>query len=67
MQDGVVNTLTVEGGTLGNMCDKKTVTVYIRPQRYTKKSGVFAEVEGRTNIANIVYYIYNSLYRLMNL
>lgn len=42
--DGIVNTLTAAWGAFGNVCDKKTVTVYIRPQRYTKK---FMDESGR--------------------
>lgn len=42
--DGVVNTLTAAWGAFGNLCEKKIVTVYIRPQRYTKK---FMDASGR--------------------
>ena len=31
------NTLTAAWGTLGNVWEKKTATIYIRPQRHTKK------------------------------
>ena len=41
---GVANTLTAAWGGFGNVCDKKVVTVYIRPQRYTKK---FIDASGR--------------------
>ncbi len=42
--DGVANTLTCAWGAFGNVAEKKTVTVYIRPQRYTKK---FMDASGR--------------------
>lgn len=42
--EGKVNTLTAAWGAFGNICEKKTVTVYIRPQRYTKK---FMDESGR--------------------
>lgn len=42
--DGVVNTLTAAWGAFGNVCEKQTVTVYIRPQRHTKK---FMDASGR--------------------
>jgi flavin reductase (DIM6/NTAB) family NADH-FMN oxidoreductase RutF len=42
--DGIVNALTAGWGALGNVWEKKTVTVYIRPQRYTKK---FMDASGR--------------------
>jgi hypothetical protein len=35
-KDGT-NTLTAAWGAFGNVWEKKTVTIYIRPQRYTKK------------------------------
>ena len=35
--DTGVNTLTAAWGAFGNVWEKKTVTIYIRPQRYTKK------------------------------
>ena len=41
---GVANTLTAAWGGLGNLCWKSTATVYIRPQRYTKK---FMDASGR--------------------
>jgi flavin reductase (DIM6/NTAB) family NADH-FMN oxidoreductase RutF len=41
---GVTNTLTAAWGGFGNVCNKKAVTVYIRPQRYTKK---FIDASGR--------------------
>lgn len=41
---GKVNALTAGWGALGNVWEKKTVTVYIRPQRYTKK---FMDESGR--------------------
>lgn len=43
-KDGVANTLTAAWGGFGNVCEKKTATVYIRPQRYTKK---FMDASGR--------------------
>mgnify|MGYP004655241705 CR=1 FL=1 len=42
--NGKVNTLTAGWGALGNVWEKKTITVYIRPQRYTKK---FMDESGR--------------------
>jgi len=32
-----INTLTAAWGSFGNVWEKKIVTIYIRPQRYTKK------------------------------
>jgi flavin reductase (DIM6/NTAB) family NADH-FMN oxidoreductase RutF len=32
-----INTLTAAWGAFGNVWEKKTITIYIRPQRYTKK------------------------------
>lgn len=43
-KDGVVNTLTAGWGALGNLCEKKTATVFIRPQRHTKQ---FMDASGR--------------------
>ena len=43
-EKGAANTLTAAWGGFGNVCNKKTVTVYIRPQRYTKK---FIDASGR--------------------
>lgn len=43
-KDGKVNTLTAGWGAFGNVWEKKTVTVYIRPQRYTKE---FIDASGR--------------------
>ena len=37
MKDGVVNTMTASWGGLGVIWNKNVVTVYIRPQRYTKE------------------------------
>lgn len=42
--DGKANTLTAGWGALGNVWEKKTLTVYIRPQRHTKK---FMDASGR--------------------
>jgi flavin reductase (DIM6/NTAB) family NADH-FMN oxidoreductase RutF len=42
--EGVTNTLTAAWGGFGNVCNKKAATVYIRPQRYTKK---FIDKSGR--------------------
>jgi hypothetical protein len=42
--EGVTNTLTAAWGGFGNVCNKKVATVYIRPQRYTKK---FIDKSGR--------------------
>jgi len=42
--EGVTNTLTAAWGGFGNVCNKKVATVYIRPQRYTKK---FIDASGR--------------------
>ncbi|MDD3403710.1 MAG: flavin reductase family protein [Hespellia sp.] len=42
--DGVVNTLTAGWGALGNLCEKQTAIVYIRPQRHTKQ---FMDASGR--------------------
>jgi len=42
--NGTVNTLTAAWGGLGNVCGKSAATVYIRPQRYTKK---FMDASGR--------------------
>lgn len=42
--DGKANTLTAAWGGFGNVCEKRTATVYIRPQRYTKK---FMDASGR--------------------
>ena len=42
--DGKANTLTAGWGALGNVWEKKTLTVYIRPQRHTKK---FIDESGR--------------------
>jgi Conserved protein/domain typically associated with flavoprotein oxygenases, DIM6/NTAB family len=33
---GNINGLTAAWGPFGNVCEKPTVTIYIRPQRYTK-------------------------------
>lgn len=41
---GKVNTLTCGWGALGNLCEKKTAIVYIRPQRHTKE---FMDASGR--------------------
>ena len=41
---GVANTLTAGWGALGNVWEKKTLTVYIRPQRHTKQ---FMDASGR--------------------
>lgn len=35
-KDGVVNTMTASWGNLGVVWNKNVITVYIRPQRYTK-------------------------------
>ncbi|MDD3184396.1 MAG: flavin reductase family protein [Anaerostipes sp.] len=43
-KDGRVNTLTAGWGALGNLCEKKTAIVYIRPQRHTKQ---FMDASGR--------------------
>ncbi|WP_295361911.1 hypothetical protein [uncultured Pseudoramibacter sp.] len=43
-KDGRVNALTATWGAFGNVWEKKTVTVYIRPQRYTKQ---FMDAAGR--------------------
>lgn len=43
-KDGKANALTAGWGAFGNVWEKKTVTVYIRPQRYTKK---FMDAAGR--------------------
>ncbi|HBF14506.1 MAG TPA: flavin reductase [Clostridiales bacterium] len=42
--NGTTNTLTAGWGALGNVWEKKTLTVYIRPQRHTKK---FMDESGR--------------------
>ena len=42
--EGTVNTLTCGWGALGNLCEKKTAIVYIRPQRHTKQ---FMDASGR--------------------
>lgn len=34
---GKTNALTAAWGGFGNVCEKRTATVYIRPQRYTKR------------------------------
>lgn len=34
---GQTNALTAAWGAFGNLCEEPTMTVYIRPQRYTKK------------------------------
>ncbi len=43
--DEGINTLTAAWGAFGNVWEKKTITIYLRPQRYTKKfidnSGMF--------------------------
>lgn len=44
---GKANTLTAAWGALGNVWEKKTLTVYIRPQRYTKK---FMDASGRFTV-----------------
>ena len=36
-KDGVVNTMTASWGQLGHLWGKNVMTVYIRPQRYTKE------------------------------
>lgn len=36
-KDGKVNTMTIGWGNLGIVWQKKVVTVYVRPQRYTKE------------------------------
>ena len=36
-RNGKSNTLTAAWGGFGNVCERPTATVYIRPQRYTKK------------------------------
>ena len=41
---GEANTLTAGWGALGNVWEHKTITVYIRPQRYTKQ---FMDASGR--------------------
>lgn len=41
---GIVNALTAGWGTFGNLWEKKVVTVYIRPQRNTKK---FMDASGK--------------------
>ena len=41
---GVANTLTAGWGALGNVWEKKTLTVYIRPQRHTNQ---FMDASGR--------------------
>ncbi len=43
-KDGKANALTAGWGALGNVWEKKTATVYIRPQRYTKE---FMDASGR--------------------
>lgn len=43
-QEGKTNALTAAWGAFGNVCEKKTATLYIRPQRYTKK---FMDESGR--------------------
>jgi flavin reductase (DIM6/NTAB) family NADH-FMN oxidoreductase RutF len=42
--NGTTNALTAAWGGFGNVCEKPVVTVYIRPQRYTKK---FIDASGR--------------------
>lgn len=42
--NGKANALTAGWGALGNVWEKKTITVYIRPQRHTKK---FMDASGR--------------------
>jgi len=42
--NGETNCLTAAWGALGNVWEKKTATVYIRPQRHTKK---FMDESGR--------------------
>lgn len=42
--EGKARTLTAGWGALGNVWEKKTVTVYIRPQRHTK---TFMDASGR--------------------
>ena len=36
-KDGVVNTMTASWGQLGHLWGKNVMTVYIRPQRYTRE------------------------------
>ncbi len=36
-KDGKVNTMTVSWGSMGHLWNKDVVTVYVRPQRYTKE------------------------------
>ena len=43
-KEGKTNALTAAWGALGNVCEKKTAIVYIRPQRYTKR---FMDESGR--------------------
>ena len=43
-KSGKTNALTAAWGGLGNVCEKKVATVYIRPQRYTKR---FMDESGR--------------------
>jgi Conserved protein/domain typically associated with flavoprotein oxygenases, DIM6/NTAB family len=42
--NGTVNALTGGWGTFGNLWEKKVITVYIRPQRHTKK---FIDASGK--------------------
>ena len=51
-KDGVVNTMTASWGQLGHLWGKNVMTVYIRPQRYTKDGykkelGVLGSKSGR--------------------
>ena len=53
--DGVANTLTAAWGGFGNVCEKKVATVYIRPQRHTKK---FMDASGRFTMTYFDYEKY---------
>ena len=53
--EGVANTLTAAWGGFGNVCEKKVATVYIRPQRHTKK---FMDASGRFTMTYCDYEKY---------
>lgn len=54
---GKTNALTAAWGGFGNVCEKKTATVYIRPQRYTKR---FMDDSGRFTMTYFDFAKYGS-------
>jgi flavin reductase (DIM6/NTAB) family NADH-FMN oxidoreductase RutF len=53
---GKTNALTAAWGGLGNVCEKPAATIYIRPQRFTKR---FIDASGRFTMTFFDFEKYN--------